>query len=174
MILKIKDWCEEIIVAVILCIIIESLIPNGSNKKYVKVVIGIYIMYVTFNPFFSILNCDIDLTKNFSDFSKDSYQEVSSNLNNNIKDVYILGIEENIKKEIENLGYKVEYVKVFVDINYENIEKISLKIISEKTNIVEPVIINSNIEEKSESYEMIREYIFENYLVSKENIIFEK
>ena len=33
MILKIKAWCEGIIVAIIICIIIESLVPNSNNKK---------------------------------------------------------------------------------------------------------------------------------------------
>ena len=47
MILKIKSWCEGIIVAIIISIIIEMLVPDGNNKKYVKVVIGIYIIFVT-------------------------------------------------------------------------------------------------------------------------------
>ena len=55
MILKLKSWCEGIIVSIILCIIIESLIPEGNNKKYVKVIIGIYIMYVSLNPLLNSL-----------------------------------------------------------------------------------------------------------------------
>lgn len=174
MIVKIKNWCEEIVIAIILCIIIECLVPKGSNKKYVKVIIGIYIMYVTFNPFLSLLNYDFEFTNFFANLNTFAYEDVSTSLDNNVKDVYILGIEENIKKEIENLGYKVEKVKVLVDINYENIEKINLKIISVNNNNIEPVVINNGLkEEKDKTYEVIENYLFDNYLVSKENIIFE-
>lgn len=171
MILKIKGWCEEIIVAVILCIIIESLIPKGSNKKYIKVIVGIYIMYVTVSPLLSILNYDFDFEKIFA--ISNEYEEVSVDLDTSVKDIYVLGIEENIKNEIKNLGYEAESVKVFVDINYENIEKIEIKLISKKMDsIVEPIIIDSKAEVKEdESYEIIKQYISDNYFLDKENII---
>lgn len=174
MILKIKNWCEEIIIAIILCIIIECLIPKGSNKKYVKVIIGIYILYITLNPFFSILNYNIDFSTIFKD-TNNSCEEVNATLNNNMKDVYIVGIEENIKKDIESMGYKVEKVDVFVDINYENIEKVKLKLFAEKNkSTIEPVVISSkSTNENNECYEIIKEHISKNYLVLKENIVFE-
>lgn len=171
MILKIKQWCEEIIVAVILCIIIESLIPKGSNKKYIKVIIGIYIMYVSISPLLELLNYDFNFEKFFA--ISNEYEEVSSNLDTDIKNVYISGIEENIKREISELGYDIEEVKVFVDINYENIEMIELKIKSQKNNnsVVEPIIIDNQINEKqNDNYEIIKQYISENYSVAKDNI----
>ena len=36
MIIKIRQWCEGIIIAVIISIIIEMIIPEGKNKKYIK------------------------------------------------------------------------------------------------------------------------------------------
>ena len=180
MILAIKRWCEGIVVAVILCIIIESLIPNGDNKKYIKVVIGIYIMYVTLNPILNLLDYDFDITSIFSAETQ-KYQEVSSNLDSDIKDVYILGIEEDIKESIKQLGYNAEEVNVLVDINYENIEKIELKNIkkikelyeSKKINIT-PIEINNEeneIIENKENYEVLINYISENYSVEKEKIL---
>ena len=59
MILKIRAWCEGIIIAIIISIIIEMILPDGKNKKYVKVVIGIYIMFVVLNPILEIINYDI-------------------------------------------------------------------------------------------------------------------
>ena len=50
----IKTWTSEIIIAVIISIIIEMLVPDGKNKKYVKVVSGIYILYTIINPFLNI------------------------------------------------------------------------------------------------------------------------
>lgn len=170
MILEIKRWCEGIIVSIILCIIIESLIPSGNSKKYIKVVIGIYIMYVCLNPILNLLNYDFDF-KIFEEFGK--YEETSSLLDNNIKDVYVLGIEQNIKNEIEKMGYKVRNIKVFVDLNYENIQKIEIKLksdfIQNDNEIIDPIIINN--EECLIKYDEILDYISQNYLVKSENII---
>lgn len=38
MIIFLKKWCEGIIVAVVVSIIIESIMPEGNNKKYLKVI----------------------------------------------------------------------------------------------------------------------------------------
>lgn len=38
MIASIKTWIENIIIVVIISIIIEMILPEGNNKKYVKVV----------------------------------------------------------------------------------------------------------------------------------------
>ena len=50
----IKNWTEGIIIAVIISIIIEMLVPDGKNKKYVKVVSGIYILYTKIIDFYII------------------------------------------------------------------------------------------------------------------------
>lgn len=46
----ISSWAEQIIVAVIIATIIEMILPNGNNKKYIKVVIGIYVLFTILSP----------------------------------------------------------------------------------------------------------------------------
>lgn len=162
MILKIRNWCEELIIAVVLCIIIECLIPNGNNKKYAKVVIGIYIMFVTINPILNLLNHEIEFDEMFSA----KYQETYSNLDYDMKDVYIIGIEESIKEEINELGYQVEDVNISLDINYENIEKIEIEILQDKSNQ-----INVNNENSNTNYQDIFEILKQNYFVLEENTV---
>ena len=36
-----KDWANQIIVAIVIAIIFELIIPNGKNKKYIKMVINL-------------------------------------------------------------------------------------------------------------------------------------
>lgn len=153
MILEIKTWCEGIIVAIILCLIIESLIPEGNNKKYIKVVIGIYIMYVSLNPILNLLEYDFDF-KNMIGIQTKA-EEVFSVSDTGIKDIYIMGIEQNIKEEVKNIGYEVEDIEVFVDLDYENIEKIELEI--KRNNKMD--------------FNEILEMISKNYSVNLENII---
>lgn len=152
MIIKIKQWCEGIIIAVVISIIIEMIIPDGKNKKYIKVIIGIYIMFASLSPILEFLKYDF----NFNEIMDVSFVKTSQSFDNNIKDVYILGIEENLKCELESLGYVVENVKIYTDISYENIEKIELDI--KKNN--------------NENNDKIIKLINENYSVSGEKIIF--
>ena len=46
-----SSWGQGIIVAVIIGTIIEMILPEGSSKKYIKVVIGIYILFTIISPF---------------------------------------------------------------------------------------------------------------------------
>ena len=46
----ISSWAEQIIVAVIIATIIEMILPSGNNKKYIKVVIGIYVLFTILSP----------------------------------------------------------------------------------------------------------------------------
>ena len=38
-----SSWAEQIIIAVIAASIIEMILPENKNKKYVKMIIGIYL-----------------------------------------------------------------------------------------------------------------------------------
>lgn len=61
MILFLRNWCEQIVISIFISIIIEMLIPAGNIKKYVKVVVGVYIMFVILNPIISnIQNIDFE------------------------------------------------------------------------------------------------------------------
>lgn len=162
MIIKIKQWCEGIIIAVVISILIEMIIPEGKNKKYIKVIIGIYILFVSLSPILEFLQYDFK----FDEILKVDKVEVSQNFDRSIKEVYISGLEDNLKAEIENLGYIVDKVKIFTDINYEKIEKIELKIIG-KDNI-EKIVIGEN----NKRYDDIEDLIKENYFVDNEKIIF--
>ena len=46
----ISNWIQGIIIAVIIGTIIEMLLPEGNCKKYVKVVIGVYILFSIVSP----------------------------------------------------------------------------------------------------------------------------
>lgn len=167
MIKFIKSWCEGIIVAVIISIIIEMIVPDGNNKKYIKVVVGIYMIFVILNPILEKLNFDCDINNIF----EMEFIEVSADLDNNIKDVYVDGIEDTIKNDLIEKGYYVYEVKIDVDNNYENIKKIQIKLSEKNKNeiYIEPVIIGEK-EKETQNYMDIKNYISENYQIEIENI----
>ena len=63
-----KVWCEEIIVSIIIAIIIEMFVPQGNIKKYVRVVVGIYIVFVIINPIISNLD-NININSIINEYS---------------------------------------------------------------------------------------------------------
>ena len=171
MILAIKNWCEGIIIAIIISITVELLLPNGNNKKYVKVVSGIYIMFVILNPILEMLKYDINF-ENMFNFGET--QQVTQTMSQDIKDIYVVGIKESIKQDIEKLGYNVETLEILLDSNYENIEKIELKVElkEDKVKAVEKVEIGKDKTDLDNSYSEIIELLKENYLVDETKIIF--
>lgn len=89
-----KVWCEGIIVAVVISIIIESILPEGNIKKYVKVIISIYIVFTILNPILGKLDSNIDFTNSIN---LDTIQ-TSTFGTENIKEMYTSRNTGNTKK----------------------------------------------------------------------------
>lgn len=167
MILRLKQWCEGIIIAIVISIIIEMLVPEGSNKKYVKVVIGIYIIFVTLSPILELINYDY----NFENIFNFETIETTNESEEKIQQVYANGIEETIKSDIEKLGYIVSDINITFDSKYENIENIKLQVTKNGISSVEPVIIGQD-SNTQENYDDIISFLEENYTIKRENINF--
>ena len=165
-----KTWCEGIIIAVVISIIIESILPEGNNKKYVKVVIGIYIIFTILNPILGRIDNNID----FENILDVPTIETASIDEENIKELYSKGIEATLKENIEGeFGYVVSNVNITYDENYENIKSISLSLKENGVDKIEKVEIGSNTENNNqnmEEYEEVIKYISENYETPKSAI----
>ena len=148
MIVKIKSWCEGLTITIFIVILIEMLVPNGNNKKYVKVITGIYILYVMLNPILEFLGNNPDL--NF--LEKYHFEETYMDISDDIKDIYVLGIEESIKEELGNNGIEILDVEIITDSKYENIQRINLEV--------------GNNERNNDIYE----YLEKNFFINKINI----
>ncbi len=170
MIVFLKSWCEGIIVAVILSILIESILPEGNHKKYVKVVIGIYVLFMILNPFLEKFGNGLEIPKEFDLPSV----ETSKIDPKNIQELYANGIEETLKSQIEEeFEVWVKHLEIVYDENYENIEKITLELEQKGIVSVEKVEIG-NTNEKQEShqnYTEVQDYIAENYDLDKTKIL---
>lgn len=139
-----SNWAQGIIVAVIIATIIEMILPNGSSKKYVKVVVGVYILFTIISPIitkFSSNNFNINdildtkayeeqMAKSDEDISK----KIEENNNRTIKDIYQSNLESDIKAKLKDKGYEVlnTYIQIREDENY-TIEFISLSLDKNET-----------------------------------------
>ena len=131
------SWAEQLIIALIIIIIIEIILPNGNNyKKYIKVVLGIFLVYTIINP---IVGEKINNIK-FKEVVANPYIEDNTNIQNNInydeqiEKKFKIKFEENINEFLSKNGYELE--KIEQDVTYKNqeieINKLKLKI--EKQN----------------------------------------
>ena len=119
MLIWIKNWISEIIVAVIISIIIEMLVPEGKNKKYVKVVSGIYILYTIINP---ILNSFEFKIENFYI----STNTINVNSESVVAETYLKSLEKYLKEEIEKLNYKIKYIELITNLGFTDIVQIKV------------------------------------------------
>ena len=45
-----SSWAEQIVLAVIVATIIEMILPQNKNRKYIQMVIGIYVLFNIISP----------------------------------------------------------------------------------------------------------------------------
>lgn len=106
-------------VSVFISIIIELLVPAGNIKKYVKVIISIYIIFVILNPIVSNID-NINLEEFFEvELNSSKTNEFDSY---EIAEVYAVTIESKIKEKYNS----VQKVDVIFSSDLEDIEKIEI------------------------------------------------
>ena len=150
MIAKLNNWTENIIIAVIISIIIEMILPEGNNKKYVKVVTGLYILYVIINPILGLSNIS-ELNEIKSVLKENTIVPTVSE--SDIATTYILSLQNALQSEIAEMGYDIDSVQIYITSDYSDIVKIEIKMKNgvnfDKDKIVELVKNNYEIDRKN-------------------------
>lgn len=188
-----SSWAQGIIVAVIIATLIEMILPNSSSKKYVKVVIGMYILFTIVSPIIKKLGGkDINLnTINIEKYEQQiskSDNTISRKFEDNntrsIKDIYVSNLKADISAKLKEKGYEIDTsdIQIKDDENY-TIEKITLKLIKmepkqEKNNeiVINTVEIENTISQKDsktlsdDDKQEVKDYISETYDIDKKNI----
>ncbi len=137
MITYISSWARQVIVSVVIGIILEMILsPDSKSTKYIKTVIGIYVVYAIIAPGLNLIG------GNKLDFSNIDYENyfTSSNIYQNL--------EGNIEK-IETDSFEENYkLKLRQDIENK---------LREKEFIVSNINLEVDLEENSEKYGEIKE-----------------
>lgn len=147
MIKFISSWTGGIVVSVIISTLLEMILPEGKNKKYIKTVIGIYILFSIISPLISKINGGFLDTNSLIDindmFSKNTVEVASIDTTTSIEKIYITNLKQDIKNKLEKKGYKVNNVSIIADTKdktYGQIKQIDLDISkTEKQNLIEPI-----------------------------------
>lgn len=130
-----SSWAKSLGVTIVIVSIFEMLLPNNKTKKYIRVILGIFVLFNIISPFInnkdnlSLTSIDIE---NYTNTKNENINQTS--MDNRIQDLYEKELEKDITDKIENQGYKVNKCNVSASIvknseNEENtINKITLKI----------------------------------------------
>ena len=133
-----NTWLQGIIVAVVIASIIQMILPNGNNKKYIKVVLGVYVVFQIITPVINkFFNSDFEVSSliDIDKYTKKmkTYEVSSKNTDINktnedsIKQIYITNLKKDIKTKLEDKDYLIKDVEVQVE-NNENYDIKSLTI----------------------------------------------
>ena len=193
----ITNWAEGIIVAVIIGTIIEMILPNGKSKKYIKVVIGIYILNMIISPVISkITGNSLEISSSeVKSFLESDSKYVTSNLentnDNNIEKIYKSKLEEDIKRKVQDKGYEVNKIVLQIELEnhdekeYGKIKNMQINLnkkISNETKENSVLInniqidFNNGIQQENlqniteEEKKQLKEYIADTYEISEESI----
>lgn len=132
-----SGWTKNLGVVIVIVSIFEMILPNNKTKKYIRVVLGIFVMFNIISPFIKnkdkLSSVSIDL-ENYTTEQNVTVDQTS--MDKRIQDLYEKELEKDIKNKIEEQGYKVASCKVNATIlenensnSEENtIQKIKLKI----------------------------------------------
>ena len=179
-----NSWTRGIIIAVILATIIEMIIPEGKNKKYIKTIIGMFILFSIISPVISkFSNESISFNENLFDNYNNTYQSYNSiDQNREIIEVYKNNLAKEITVVLNEMGFDVTKIELNIssmESNFGDINTIKLEIEKKKelgnvesVNKIE-VNIGENKEriENSENVEQVKEYLSETYRIDKQKIL---
>lgn len=154
----ISSWVQQIIIAVIISTIIEIIIPKGNNSKYIKTMIGIYIMFTILSPFIELFTKQ---NISFASYDYDEYftnteeyktleSKISTTEYDNLEETYILKLKQDIENKLNKKGYIVSSIKLDVELEneeeYGQVRNINLSVSKNNYNVEnDESIKNSNI-----------------------------
>lgn len=136
-----RSWATGIVIAVIIATIIEMILPNSTSKKYIKIIIGIFIVYTIISPVIGSFKGE-DLNnyikvENYIQSSSNALQtnEVSDNAQSSIKKIYAQNLQNDLKTKLKEKGYISNNINISIsnDDKY-NIERIDIKVDEKVTN----------------------------------------
>lgn len=113
-----SSWVEQIVLAVIIATIIELILPNSKNKKYIQMVIGIYVMFNIISPIIKnkdILSIEEINTENYTRNSE--YVIDQSSMDKRLEKIYLEELEKNVTTKFEDAGYTVSKCEIDAELD---------------------------------------------------------
>ena len=159
-----SSWAEQIILAIIIVTIIELILPQNKNKKYIQMVLGIYVLFNIISPIiknkdsFSIEKYNIE---NYQ--TQTQYEVDQSSMDKKLEKIYLEELENTVILKFQEKGFEVSKCEIdaILDTTKKNagIHSITVK------------VKNSN---NDEDFSEIKEEIATEFEIEVDKIIIKK
>ena len=136
----ISTWVKGLGVAIVIVSIIEMILPNNKTKKYIKMVLGIYIIFNIISPL--VKNKD---KLNLEDLNLNNYTASTSasvdqtSMNKRIEILYENELEKDITTKLKEKEYELSECKVTAKIDENENNKDENKISNIKIKVEKKV-----------------------------------
>ena len=150
-----NTWAKNLGLAIVVISILEMLLPNNKIKKYIRMVMGIYILFCILSPWIGnkdILQEDIEeLTNSISTRTASSQTTVNqTSMDERIQELYVEELEKDITKKLREKGYYLSKCKVDATIS----DKEETKITKIKIKVEKKVEIQEDTESSEQTEEI--------------------
>jgi stage III sporulation protein AF len=160
----VRDWVKNLVVIILIVVLLEMLLPSSGIKKYVQVVMGLFIIVTVLNPIVNFFQKDYvfshEMWKAYNPIIEQQIvdqEEIAGRNRDHILQLYKKRINEQVEKIVTASG---DYGKVKADVSIEenpdeegfaSIKSITVYIQegeqSSGEDAVKPVVINPISEE---------------------------
>lgn len=132
-----SSWVKNLALALIVVSILEMILPNNKTKKYIKMVMGLYILFSIISPFmenntkFNFDNLEDSFVKQYTEETSSTDIKINqTSMDDRLNEIYKEQLEKDITEKVEEKGYEIERCKVVAHIseNDSGIEIINLKV----------------------------------------------
>lgn len=138
-----SSWAKGLGLAIVVVSILEMILPNNKTKKYIRMVMGVYILFTIISPFIKnkqtidVSNFEIEKYNNYVSTSEKTTQ---TSMDKRIEELYIDKLEKDISKKVKEQGYDILNCEIEAKLNdsEENseISKIKLQVKKNESNKV--------------------------------------
>lgn len=159
-----SSWAEQIILAIIIVTIIELILPQNKNKKYIQMVLGIYVLFNIISPIINNKDSFSIEKYNIENYQTQTQYEVDqSSMDKKLEKIYLEELENTVISKFQEKGFEVSKCEIdaILDTTKKNagIHSITVK------------VKNSN---NDEDFSEIKEEIATEFEIEVDKIIIKK
>lgn len=177
---EVSNYVSSIVTWILTMTIIELILPNNKNKKYVMFSCSLVILLSVVNPILTVFGSEIDVSNEIEKFQKEmkTYENNSAtnySLEESLYDTYVENLKEDMQKRLEDMGYEILKTELQINESTYEPEKIEMQI-RYQDGYVQPIVIDvfgnmANEKIYDADCIKIKEIISETYGVKKDKIV---
>lgn len=170
-----NQFASSLTACIIVITMIEMILPNGKNKKYVTLVSSMLLIIIMLRPIVALFHHDFDLenilqTEQNAIASEEYAKKMEYAKEKSMQETYEKFLKEDIITRLEENGYRVKDILLVIDENSYEPTQMELQIEHIDGDVEKVVIDVSSHSSSSASDAEVKEILHATYGTAKEKI----